>query len=97
MKSILPLIAALLLASHTALHAADARELGSSIELSDDLSPLFQPTTVAGRKVGNRLLIQPMEGCDGTPDGSPRRSPRGRRPAARSASEASGAPAVPRA
>lgn len=50
---------------------ADARELGHSIELQDDLSPLFQPITIGGRTVGNRLCIQPMEGCDGTLDGQP--------------------------
>ena len=26
---------------------------------------------MSGRTVGNRLAIQPMEGCDGNPDGSP--------------------------
>jgi 2,4-dienoyl-CoA reductase-like NADH-dependent reductase (Old Yellow Enzyme family) len=50
---------------------ADARALGLDIRLSSDLSPLLQPVTVAGRLVGNRLAIQPMEGCDGEPDGTP--------------------------
>ncbi len=36
-----------------------------------DLSPLFEPVKVAGRRVGNRLAIHPMEGCDGELDGSP--------------------------
>ena len=38
---------------------------------SDDLSPLLRPITVGGRLVGNRLAIQPMEGCDAELDGSP--------------------------
>ena len=45
--------------------------LGLDLDLSDDLSPLFRPIDVGGRRVGNRLAIQPMEGCDGEPDGSP--------------------------
>jgi NADPH2 dehydrogenase len=49
----------------------DAERLGLNIRLSDDLSCLRQPTTVGGRRVGNRLAIHPMEGCDATPDGDP--------------------------
>jgi 2,4-dienoyl-CoA reductase-like NADH-dependent reductase (Old Yellow Enzyme family) len=51
------------------LHDAQAR--GLEIRLNPDLSCLAQPVQVAGRTVGNRLVIQPMEGCDGSPDGSP--------------------------
>ena len=50
---------------------ADARALGLDIALSEDLSPLFRPIEIGGRRVGNRLAIQPMEGCDGELDGSP--------------------------
>jgi 2,4-dienoyl-CoA reductase-like NADH-dependent reductase (Old Yellow Enzyme family) len=50
---------------------ADSRSLGLEVELSADLSPLLHPVEVGGRIVGNRLAIQPMEGCDGEPDGSP--------------------------
>jgi NADPH2 dehydrogenase len=50
---------------------AEAERLGHPIELRDDLSPLFQPLQVGGRTVGNRLCVQPMEGCDGTLDGAP--------------------------
>ena len=49
----------------------DATRLGGELVLQDDLAPLFSPATVAGRTVGNRLLIQPMEGCDGTLEGAP--------------------------
>jgi 2,4-dienoyl-CoA reductase-like NADH-dependent reductase (Old Yellow Enzyme family) len=50
---------------------ADARRLGLEIHLSADAAPLFGPIEVAGRRVGNRLAIQPMEGCDADPDGTP--------------------------
>ena len=45
--------------------------LSLDIQLSDDLSSLFEPVAVGGRKIGNRLAIQPMEGCDAELDGSP--------------------------
>ena len=41
------------------------------IEFADDLSPLLQPLTIAGRTVGNRMAVHPMEGCDGTLAGEP--------------------------
>jgi NADPH2 dehydrogenase len=34
-------------------------------------SALFSPVNVGGFKVGNAIAIHPMEGCDGTLDGSP--------------------------
>ena len=49
----------------------DAEKLGESIELSDDFSVLFLPLKIGSLTAGNRLAIQPMEGCDGKPDGSP--------------------------
>jgi 2,4-dienoyl-CoA reductase-like NADH-dependent reductase (Old Yellow Enzyme family) len=49
----------------------DAAELGLDIRLEADPRPLAQPIDVGGRTVGNRLAIQPMEGCDGRPDGAP--------------------------
>ncbi len=51
--------------------ALDARSRGLDIRLRDDLAPLGAPTEVGGRRVGNRLAIHPMEGCDGTLDGAP--------------------------
>ena len=52
--------------------AADARSRGlDAVRLQDDLAPLAQPIEVGGRRVGNRLAVQPMEGCDGTLDGAP--------------------------
>jgi len=49
----------------------DARRLGGEIALSDDFSVLFQPVRIGPLTAGNRLAVQPMEGCDGTPDGHP--------------------------
>lgn len=34
-------------------------------------SPLAQPLEFAGRRIGNRFAVQPMEGWDGTPEGLP--------------------------
>ncbi len=50
---------------------ADAAALGQSLALTADLAPLFRPVTIGHRIVGNRLLVQPMEGCDGMLDGRP--------------------------
>jgi 2,4-dienoyl-CoA reductase-like NADH-dependent reductase (Old Yellow Enzyme family) len=52
---------------------AEAQALGvdEHLILTDDLSSLFQPIAIAGRRVGNRLAIHPMEGCDAERDGAP--------------------------
>jgi 2,4-dienoyl-CoA reductase-like NADH-dependent reductase (Old Yellow Enzyme family) len=39
--------------------------------MSWSASPLAEPLTLNGFKVGNRFTIHPMEGWDGTPDGRP--------------------------
>ena len=52
----------------------EAERLEAFIPLSDDLSILARPLTVGGQsglELKNRLIIQPMEGCDGTADGAP--------------------------
>ena len=50
---------------------AAAAGLGLHLRLSNDLSALFRPVAVGGLQAGNSLCVQPMEGCDGTPDGRP--------------------------
>ncbi|MFO0917543.1 MAG: NADH:flavin oxidoreductase [Planctomycetaceae bacterium] len=50
---------------------AQAVAFGDTLVPAHDLSPLFQALTVQGRTLGNRLCIQPMEGCDGTLAGAP--------------------------
>jgi 2,4-dienoyl-CoA reductase-like NADH-dependent reductase (Old Yellow Enzyme family) len=50
---------------------AEARRLGLDLRFSEDLGPLFRPVRVGPLRAGNALCVQPMEGCDGTPDGRP--------------------------
>jgi 2,4-dienoyl-CoA reductase-like NADH-dependent reductase (Old Yellow Enzyme family) len=50
---------------------AECRRLGLDICLTEDLSPLFEPAHFGPWTVGNRLCVQPMEGCDGTLEGRP--------------------------
>src|SRR5438270_7176620 len=51
--------------------AAESTRLGLDLRFSDDFAPLFRPVNVGPLSAGNALCIQPMEGCDGTPDGRP--------------------------
>jgi len=51
--------------------ALQAASMGHSLEVSADFSPLFAPLAIGQLTAGNRLLVQPMEGCDGTLDGRP--------------------------
>ena len=46
-------------------------EIGVKIPISQDLSQLFQPVSKSGLRFENRFAIQPMEGCDAAPDGTP--------------------------
>jgi 2,4-dienoyl-CoA reductase-like NADH-dependent reductase (Old Yellow Enzyme family) len=50
---------------------AEARRLGLDLRFQEDLTPLFQPAAIGPLRAGNRWCVQPMEGCDGTPDGRP--------------------------
>lgn len=49
----------------------DAARLGLDVRLDSDPSPLLRAARLGDRQVGNRMAIQPMEGCDGNPDGTP--------------------------
>ena len=49
----------------------DAAALGQEMVLSDEFSVLFEPIGVGPFVAGNRLAVQPMEGCDGTSEGHP--------------------------
>ncbi len=51
--------------------AAEAGRMGLDLRFSDDLAPLFLPVNIGPLRAGNALCVQPMEGCDGTPDGRP--------------------------
>lgn len=46
------------------------KELGIYLPLSTDMNYLKQQYQLGGRTLANRIAIQPMEGCDGTRDGS---------------------------
>jgi 2,4-dienoyl-CoA reductase-like NADH-dependent reductase (Old Yellow Enzyme family) len=50
---------------------AECRRLDLDLRFSEDLQPLFRPVPIGQCRAGNALCIQPMEGCDGTPDGRP--------------------------
>jgi 2,4-dienoyl-CoA reductase-like NADH-dependent reductase (Old Yellow Enzyme family) len=50
---------------------AEAAGLGQAMLISNDFSALFEPVSIGPKTAGNRLAIQPMEGCDGTLDGFP--------------------------
>src|SRR5271170_406740 len=62
---------------NTAALAARLAELGVELPLDERIltaaegSPLAQPITIGGFKIGNRWCIHPMEGWDANPDGSP--------------------------
>lgn len=45
--------------------------LGTKLPVSEDVSVLSTPSVIGNKQVSNRLACQAMEGCDGTPDGSP--------------------------
>jgi 2,4-dienoyl-CoA reductase-like NADH-dependent reductase (Old Yellow Enzyme family) len=52
------------------------RSLGLKIPCDSELlsgfeSPLWQPVSRQGIKIGNRIAVHPMEGWDGTSDGNP--------------------------
>jgi 2,4-dienoyl-CoA reductase-like NADH-dependent reductase (Old Yellow Enzyme family) len=49
----------------------DIRALGLDIRTEREPRACWEPVVIAGRTVGNRFAIHPMEGCDGTLDGKP--------------------------
>ena len=49
----------------------EAERTGAYIPLSEDLSGIGAPLVIGGRTLRNRIVINPMEGCDGTMDGAP--------------------------
>src|SRR5262249_37496621 len=51
--------------------AAENARLATDLRFSEDLAPLFRPIAIGPLKAGNSLCVQPMEGCDCTPDGQP--------------------------
>ena len=45
--------------------------VGAPVELIPDVSILSQPVSAGSLRIPNSLAVQPMEGCDGEPDGRP--------------------------
>jgi 2,4-dienoyl-CoA reductase (NADPH2) len=48
-----------------------AEELGFTLPFHDSTSPLFESVSIGWKKISNRIAVQPMEGFDAEPDGSP--------------------------
>jgi 2,4-dienoyl-CoA reductase (NADPH2) len=48
-----------------------AKKLGLHLPFEDDINILFSPITIENHIIPNRLVVQPMEGYDSNPDGSP--------------------------
>ncbi len=51
--------------------AEDCARRSLGIRFQENIEPLYQPIEIAGRKIGNRLAVHPMEGSDATDDGKP--------------------------
>lgn len=45
--------------------------MGAFIPLEENTGALFEPLMIGGHQVPNRILFQPMEGCDSADDGAP--------------------------
>jgi len=50
---------------------ADIAERGVDVRLEADMEALAQPLRAGGLELSNRLVVHPMEGCDGNLDGTP--------------------------
>ena len=50
---------------------AEVQRQGLALRFHANFAPLFEPIQVGPLRIGNRLCVQPMEGCDGTPEGRP--------------------------
>jgi 2,4-dienoyl-CoA reductase (NADPH2) len=48
-----------------------ADSLGMPLPYLDAIAPLLAPGQIAGRRIPNRMAVQPMEGFDSTPAGAP--------------------------
>lgn len=48
-----------------------SRQLGVSVEATEDVSILAQPVDLGGLVIPNSLAVHPMEGCDGDAQGRP--------------------------
>src|SRR4051794_19063160 len=46
-------------------------ELALALDVTEDISPLLTPVKMEGFTIPNRMVVLPMEGCDGTAGGAP--------------------------
>ena len=51
--------------------SADIARRGVDVALTDDMAPLRRSIRVGSLALSNRLIVHPMEGCDGNSDGTP--------------------------
>lgn len=49
----------------------DINDMALDMVVDEDIKVLKESVEIGGKVVPNRLIIQPMEGCDGTEDGKP--------------------------
>ena len=69
-------------------------ELGVRLPAADDAEVLREPLDVAGLQLQNRMVVQPMEGCDGNPASRRSCGTTGSLPAARRSSGTRPPPSV---
>lgn len=50
---------------------AEAERVGVELTYADDVSILLKPTVLCGKPLANRIVIQPLEGCDAEESGAP--------------------------
>jgi 2,4-dienoyl-CoA reductase-like NADH-dependent reductase (Old Yellow Enzyme family) len=50
---------------------AKSQSMGLDIPFSQDIDALFEPVSLGGKILPNRLAVQPMEGADAAPGGAP--------------------------
>ena len=50
---------------------AEAASVGVRLPASENTALLAEPYDLGGKIIPNRIVVQPMEGCDSHPDGSP--------------------------
>ena len=49
-----------------------AGELGVQLPFQDSIEPLLKSFNIGSKQISNRMAVQPLEGFDGEPDGSPK-------------------------
>lgn len=50
---------------------SEMKRIGVEIPYAEDVSPLLKQNEFTGKKLGNSIVLQPLEGCDAGKDGEP--------------------------